>query len=124
MGQLPPAIWATIVVALLVAGLLAGGTVAAVVRAPARRRITGWPATRLLALLVAAIVPWLIVVFAPLTIRVSIHGVVSLIGWIVLVLLVFALLVLLPLAVVASGVVWWAAWRRRRANARVVPPPA
>ena len=57
--------------------------------------------------------PWLVVWLAPLRIEVSIHGLGALLGWLLLALLAFALLVLLPLGALLSGVVWWAAWRRR-----------
>ena len=113
MGTLPPVVWMALAVAVLVVGALCAITIAAVVRAPARQRIARWPARLVLGLLVLAAAPWLVVVFAPITIRVSIHGLLPLLGWILVALLAFALLVLLPVAVAASGVVWWTARRRR-----------
>jgi hypothetical protein len=109
------------VAAVVVCGLCAG-TLVAVTRAPARRRIARWPAMLLLELAAAAVVPWLVVLFAPIEIRISIHGTAQLVGWILLVLLAFGLLVLLPLAVVASSVVWWRA-RRARLSASHDDPP-
>jgi hypothetical protein len=122
MRQLPPTAWAAIAVVALVVCALSVGTLAATLRAPARRRIARWPATFLLELITLAIVPWLVVVFAPITISVSIHGVVPLVGWILLALLAFGLLVLLPLAASASSLVWWTARRRRRGPSADPPP--
>jgi hypothetical protein len=114
MSQLPPVVWVAIAGVALILCALCVGTLGAVLRTPARQRIARWPATILLELVALAIVPWLVVVFAPITIRISIHGLLSLLGWILLVLLAFGLLVLLPLAAVASSLVWWRARRRRR----------
>src|SRR3954464_14169790 len=121
MGQLPPTVWVAIIVVALVLCALCAGILLAVVRPRARQRIARWPATFLLELVALAIVPWLVVLFAPVTIRVSIHGLLPLIGWIFLALLAFALLVLLPLAAVASSLVWWLARRRRGALAAQPP---
>jgi hypothetical protein len=121
MRQLPPTVWAAIIVVALVLCALCVGIFAAVLRPRARQGIARWPATFLLELVALAIVPWLVVVFAPITIRISIHGLLPLIGWIFLALLAFALLVLLPLAAVASSLVWWHA--RRRRSALYAQPP-
>jgi hypothetical protein len=123
MGQLPPTAWVAIAVVVLVVCALCVGTLATTLRAPARHRIARWPATFLLELVALAVVPWLVVLFAPITITVSIHGLVPLIGWILLVLLAFGLLVLLPLAAVASSLVWWMARRRRHALEPPREPP-
>ncbi|HEU4630103.1 MAG TPA: hypothetical protein VFS08_10150 [Gemmatimonadaceae bacterium] len=114
MPQLPLIIWiaAAAVLALLLG--LCAGTAYAVLRAPMRQRVARWPAWRLLVLLAAAALPWLVVWLAPIRIVVSVHGVWPLIGWLLMALLVFALLVLLPLAAILGGVVWWAARRRGR----------
>jgi hypothetical protein len=101
---------------------LCGLILVMVLRAPARERIARWPASLLLELVALAIVPWLVVVFAPITIRISIHGLLPLIGWILVALFAFGLLVLLPLAAVASSLVWWRG-RRRREQPIVSGPP-
>jgi hypothetical protein len=122
MGELPPVVWLAAIAAALVVCVLCVGTAVLVTRAPARRRIARWRATLLLELIAAAVVPWLIVLFAPIEIRVSIHGLAQLVGWILVALLAFALLVLLPLAAVASSLVWWTARRTRIAASRDDPP--
>jgi hypothetical protein len=121
MGQLPPMAWAAIAAAALVLCALCAGVLAAVLRARGRQRVARWPATFLMELVALAIVPWLVVIFAPITIRVSIHGLLSLVAWILVALFVFALLVLLPLAALASSLVWWTA-RRRRVQPFAQPP--
>ena len=113
MGPLPPTIWAAIAGIAVVLVALCGGALVVVLRAPGRRRIARWPATFLLELVTLAIVPWLVVVFAPITIRISINGLLSLLAWILVALFAFALLVILPIAAVASTLVWWRARRRR-----------
>jgi len=119
MPTLPFAVWlAAAGLGLLLLGLCAV-TAHAVLRAAGRRRIARWPPRRVLGLAGAALLPWLVVWLAPLRIEANIHGVGPLLGWLLLALLAFALLVLLPLAALLSGVVWWAARRRR---GKVVPP--
>jgi len=119
MPQLPLVVWLAIAgVALVLVGLCAA-TAYAVLRATARRLVAHWPASRIVALVGAAAVPWLVVWLAPIRVVVSIHGVGPLIGWTVVALLAFALLVLLPLAALLSGAVWWAGRSRHR---RPVPP--
>ena len=110
MSSLPPAVWIAAIVALAVLLGLCGATAYAVLRASARSRIASWPGSWVVALLAAAIVPWLIIRLTPTRLSVSIHGVAAAIGWLLVALLVFALLVLLPLAAVLIGLVWW---RRR-----------
>jgi hypothetical protein len=111
---LPPIIWliATGVALLLLA--LCGFTVYAVLRARIRQRVAAWPAWRILALGAAAIAPWLVVWLAPLHIEVNINGLLQLLGWSLLALGAFALLVLLPIvALVSAGI--WATARRSKA---------
>jgi hypothetical protein len=118
MPQLPLVVWlAAAGLALVLLGLCAV-TAYAVLRAPGRRRVAHWPPQRVLGLAGGALLPWLVVWLAPLRIEANIHGVGPLLGWLLLALLAFALLVLLPLAALLSGVVWWAARRRR---GKVVP---
>jgi hypothetical protein len=118
MPQLPLVVWlAVAAVALLLVGLCVA-TAYAVLRAPARRRVARWPASRILVLAGAAALPWLVAWFAPIRVVVNIHSVGPLIGWTALALLAFALLVLLPLAALLSGAVWWVGRRQRR----FVPP--
>lgn len=64
-------------------------------------------------LAVAAVVPWLVVWLAPIRIEVSINGLLPLLGWSLLALGAFALLVLLPIAALASAFVWANARRRK-----------
>jgi hypothetical protein len=120
MPQLPPVVWAFVaaIAALLLA--LCGATVYAVLRPSARREIAQFPGSRLLRLLVAAAVPWVLVRVAPINLQVSIHGTAELIGWLLLGLVAFAILVLLPLTAILCGLVWWNARRRRAGH---VPPP-
>ncbi|HET7584324.1 MAG TPA: hypothetical protein VFK13_05420 [Gemmatimonadaceae bacterium] len=114
MSQLPLVVrLAAAGAALLLLGLCAA-TAYAVLHAAGRRRVAGWSMRRVLVLAVAALLPWLVVWFAPLHIEVNIHGLGPLLGWLLLALVAFALLVLLPLGALLSGVVWWVAWRRRR----------
>jgi hypothetical protein len=119
VSQLPLAVWfAAAGVALLLLGLCAA-TAYAVLRAAGRRRVAHWPLRRLRGLGAAALLPWFVVWFAPLRIEASIHGLGPLLGWLLVALLAFALLVLLPMGALLSGVVWWVVRRRRR---RVGPP--
>jgi hypothetical protein len=108
-------------VAALVLCALCAGVLAAVLCARGRQRIACWPAAFLLELVALAFVPWLVVIFAPITIGVSIHGLLPLIAWILVALLAFGLLVLLPLAALTSSLVWWAA-RRRGVQPSAEPP--
>jgi hypothetical protein len=85
-----------------------------VLRARARQRIAIWPATWILGLGAAAVVPWLVVRLAPIRIEVKINGILQMLGWSVLALAAFALLVMLPIAAVASAGVWANARRRAR----------
>lgn len=120
MPPLPLVAWlAAAGLGLLLLGLCAV-TAYAVLRAAGRRRVAHWRPRRVLGLAGAALLPWLVVWLAPLRIEASIHGLGALLGWLLLALLAFALLVLLPLGALLSGVVWWAAWRRRGKGA----PPA
>ena len=107
MTSLPPVVWIAVVGAALLLLGLCGATAYVVLRASARSRIAHWPRARILILLVAAAVPWLVVWRAPISVSVSIHGMAALIGWILVALVVFALLVLLPLAAVLCSVAWW-----------------
>jgi hypothetical protein len=119
MPQLPLVAWLAVAgVFLLLLGLCVA-TAHAVLRAAARGRVAGWPGARILALLGAAAVPWLVVWLAPIRIEAEIEGVGPLVGWLLVALLAFALLVLLPLAAFLSAVVWSAGRRRRR----MVSPP-
>ena len=113
MPQLPIKSW------LLVAGtaaLLLGlcvGTGYAVLRAGARERIARWSSRRLLGLAVTAVLPWVAVRLAPIHIALDIHGLGQSLVALLLALLVFALLVLLPLATLLCAIVWGMARRRR-----------
>ena len=117
--QLPLVVWlAAAGVALVLLGLCAV-TAYTVLRAAGRRRVADWPLPRVLGLGGVALLPWLVVWLAPLRIEANIRGLGPLLGWLLLALLAFAVLVLLPLGALLSGAVWWAAWRRR---GRGIPP--
>lgn len=121
MSQLPSVVWVVAAgLVLFLLGLCAAVTYA-VLRPAARRRVAGWPTRRIAGLAGAALLPWLVMGLVPLEIDAKIHGVWALLGWLLLALLSFALLVLLPLGALLSGAVWWAARRRRD---RAVTPAA
>jgi len=114
MPQLPRSIWLIIIgVALLLVGLC-GIASYAVLRARTRQRVAVWPATWILALVVAGVVPWLVVSLTQIRISVNIEGIIPLIGWLIVALSAFALLVLLPLVALLSAGVWLIARRRPR----------
>lgn len=113
MPQLPLAVWLVVAgIALLLLGLCIA-TAYAVLRTSARRRVAQWPVRWLLGLIVLAVLPWLIVRLAPINLVVNIHGIGPLIGWLLLGLVAFVLLVLLPLATLLCAVVWGVARGRR-----------
>jgi hypothetical protein len=112
--QLPRSIWLIVIgVVLSLLGLCA---IAAylVLRARARQRIAMWPATWILGLVAAAVVPWLVVRLFTIRIEVKINGILQMLGWSVLALGAFALLVILPIVAVASAGVWATARHRAR----------
>ena len=104
--------WTIAAAAALLLIALCVATVHALLRPAMRLRVARWPFPGILILIGAAAIPWLIVAFAPITIKVSIDGVIQLIGWLCLALLAFAMLVLLPLAALVSTVIWGHARRR------------
>jgi hypothetical protein len=112
MPTLPPVVWIAAAVAVIVLLALCGATAYVVLRAPVRHRIVGWRGGAILALLVAAAVPWLVVRLAPITVALKIHGIWQLLGWLILGLGAFVLLVLAPIAAVLAGVVWLVGRRR------------
>jgi hypothetical protein len=112
--QLPPVVWIVAGVVALLLFALCLATVRGMLRPATRLSVARWPVSRLVVLVVASSIPWLIVTFAPITIKVSIHGLIQLVGWLGLALLAFALLVLLPLAALLSLGIWSSARRRAR----------
>ena len=94
-------------------------SVRVVLRPAARRWIAGFPAWGLALGIVAAGAPWVVVIFAPITINVNVHSLPVLALWILGALVAFVLLVPLPLAALLAVVVWVAA-QRRRAGAPIV----
>jgi hypothetical protein len=111
---MPRSIWLIgIAVAVLLLGLC-GITVYAVLHSSSRRRVAAWPVWGILGLIAVAIVPWLVVWLAPIRIQVNINGMLELLGWSLLALGAFALLVLLPIVALASAGVWAIAQRRAR----------
>ena len=121
MSQLPPALRlaAAAIALVLVAACVA--TCVAVLRSPSRRRVARWSARQMAALVVAGVVPWLVVWLAPIRIVVNIRTTGALVGWLLLAALAFAALVLLPIAALLAGGVWWAA---RRGPRETGPPNA
>jgi hypothetical protein len=111
MSQLPPVVWVVAAAVALVLLALSTATTYAMLRPATRLRVAGWPLSRILLLVSAAAIPWLVVWLAPIRIRVSIDGVIELIGWLCLALLAFAMLVLLPLAALVSVGIWATARR-------------
>jgi len=112
MPELPRSIWLIVIgVGLLLLGLC-GIAAYAVLRSRARQRIAVWPTSWILILALAAVVPWLVVWLAPIRIQVNINGMLQLLGWSLLALVAFALLVLLPIVALASAGVWAIARRR------------
>ena len=112
---LPLKVWLLVAGAVLLLLGLCAGTAYAVLRLSARQRSARWPAGRLLGLVVAAVVPWLVVWLAPIHLGGEIHSVVALLGLLLAALLTFALLVLLPLVTLLCAAVWAVAHRRRAA---------
>ena len=119
MPQLPLTVWLAVVGSVLLLLACCAATAYAVLRASARRRVARWPVGSLLSLAGAVALPWLIVWRAPIHLALNIHGVGPLLGWLLLALLAFALLMLLPLATLLCGVVWAIAHGRRGSP---VPP--
>ena len=113
MPQLPVRVWFAVAGTVLLLVGLCVATAYVVLRASARERVARWPARRLVGLAGATVLPWLIVRFAPIHLVLSIHGLGPLLGWLLLALVAFALLVLLPLATLLCAVVWRLARRRR-----------
>jgi hypothetical protein len=113
MPQFPMVAWLVIAAVALLLCALCATTIYAVLRRSWRSRVEQWPVSRVLVVLAAASVPWLVVWLAPITIEMNIRGMLQRSGWILAALACFALLVLLPLAALTSGAVWCAARRRR-----------
>jgi hypothetical protein len=113
MPHLPPVVWGAVVaVALLLLGLCFA-TAYAILRARARRRIARWPGRRVAALAIVSWLPGLVVRLASIHLEVNVHGLLQAVGWLLVVLAAFVLLVLLPLAAVLAAVVWWLGRRER-----------
>lgn len=83
----------------------------AVLRAGARQRVAAWPPAWILGIGAAAVVPWLVVWLAPIRIVVNFEGLGPLLGWLLIALVAFALLVLLPLVALLCAATWWTARR-------------
>ena len=113
---MPPIVWALGAVAGLFLAGLCVATGYLVLRAGTRGHIAEWSVAQISTLLVSAAIPWMVVWLAPIRIRVSIHTLPVLMGWVALALLSFGVLVLLPLAALLAVGVWWMA--RRRSPAR------
>ncbi len=109
---MPPILWGLAALAGLLLLGLGVATGFAVLRGRTRGRIARWSTARIVAFVVIAAIPCLVVWLAPISISVNIHAVPALIGWLALALLAFGVLVLLPLAALLAGGVWLAARRR------------
>jgi len=83
-----------------------------------RADIAQWSVAQIATLVVTAAIPWLVAWLAPITISVNIHTLPVLIGWLLLAMLAFGMLVLLPLAAILATGVWWLARRRRTSALR------
>ena len=114
MPKLPLVAWLVAAGIVLLLCALCAITVHAVLRRSMRSRVEQWPPRLIIATGVAAAVPWAVVWLAPIRIEMNIRGIVPLIGWIIVALMSFVLLVLLPLAAITSGAIWWAGRSRRR----------
>jgi hypothetical protein len=112
--HVPPAAWVTAAVIAIILCALCVLTVHSVLRRSSRARLAQWPMLWVLALIVIAVMPWIVVRVAPISIEVNIRGALQLAGWILAALIAFALLVLLPIAALVAALVWWTEWRRRR----------
>jgi hypothetical protein len=110
---MPPIVWGLAAAAGLFLAGLCVATGYALLRLRTRVRIAQWSVARLAALVVIAAIPWLVVWLAPINISVNIHTVPALIGWLVLALVAFGVLVLLPLAALLAGGVCLTARHRR-----------
>jgi accessory gene regulator protein AgrB len=108
----PPIVWGLGAVAGLFLAGLCVATGYAVLRARTRALIAQWSIARIVARVVIAAIPWLVVWLAPINISMNIHALPALIGWLALALLAFGVLVLLPLAAVLAASVWLTARRR------------
>lgn len=82
------------------------GTAWLVLRPMGRASVRRWSRARLSCAVLVACLPWLGVRFWRWDINVNIHSVVQMVGWALLALCVFTLLVLLPLAVLLAVIVW------------------
>jgi hypothetical protein len=112
--QLPLAVWIGVGVFALVLSALCALTIYAILRRPTRPRLAHWPASWVVSLIVIATIPWVVVVFAPINVQLKVHGKLQLAGWILVLLIAFALLVLLPVAALLIAAVWWSERRRVR----------
>jgi hypothetical protein len=104
--SLPLVVWITVVGAALLLLGVCGATAYGVLRTSVRSRIARWPGARILILLAASAAPWLVVWLAPIRVSANIHGIAQLVGLVLVALVVFALLVLLPLAAMLCTVAW------------------
>ena len=104
--------WAGSAVALLLVALCAA-TAYATLRGPGRERIVRWPAIRLIGICILAAVPWLFAWLRLNHFSVTVNGVGPAVGWLMVGLLAFALLILLPLFAMLALLVWSAARIRR-----------
>jgi hypothetical protein len=111
--KLPWTVWLAVAAAVAILLALSAASAYAVLRPSARLRVSRWPAWRVVGLFGVAVLPWLVVWLAPLHFEISIHGVGQLLGWLLLALLAFALLVLLPLVSLLCAAVWGISRGRR-----------
>ena len=106
MPPLPPSAWAGIAAVALLLLVLIGVTAYGVLRGRSRARIVAMPGIAVAGVVALAAVPWLVVVYRDINISVSIHDLPTLALWTAVALVVFALLVLLPLAALLLVGVW------------------
>jgi hypothetical protein len=116
--RLPGPIWIAVAGVLLVMLTSVVATTYLVLRAPSRARIREWPRRCVLACVVAAAVPWLVIRLSPISIDVSIHSLGPLLAWLLLALMAFAVTVLAPLGALLAVLVWLGANHRRLFGSR------
>jgi len=116
--QLPPSAWAVIAALALLLLVLIGATTYGMLRRPSRARIATMPGIGVAGVVALAAVPWLVVLYADVNINVHAHDIPTLLMWTTVALLVFALLVLLPLAALLLLAVWVTARVRERRRVR------
>ncbi len=114
ISRLPPIVIFVLTLTVLVLLALCAAAVYVALRVVRRFGVAQWPIWRVLVLVAAAGLPWFVVVFAPISIGIDTHSIGPLLGWVLIALVVFALLVPFPLCVLVLAVKWCSGWIKRR----------